>query len=218
MKKILIIQPHSDDVFLSCYHLLRLSKQGFLELNILTVSNDPKRIEEDKRMADYFSAKIVSFNGEYKDNSYSNYWKTHKTFDEFDLARFFFKNDDRKQFLDTMKELQSVALKYKLKEYIVFSPFGAGHPFHYQVSFCLRKLANFFYRDFPHSYKPLRGLKFFKEKVANYEMVNSVDMRVFQPEKIREFGEFYKSQSGFLFYEKNNLEKCLPEEIYIKKQ
>ena len=51
MFKRLIIQPHSDDALFSAAHMMLGGDNGF-EVAVLTVENDPKRIKEDKELAE----------------------------------------------------------------------------------------------------------------------------------------------------------------------
>ena len=73
-----------------------------------------------------------------------------------------------------------------------------------------------FYREFPHSYKRKAQVQFGKE-------LNRVELLLdFNDNKINELKyilaqKFYKTQSGFFFYEHSNLEKLYPEEYYIYK-
>ena len=51
-KKLLLIQPHSDDILFSCSHLLF---DGQYEKEVLTIENNPKRISEDVKLYDFLN-------------------------------------------------------------------------------------------------------------------------------------------------------------------
>jgi len=208
--KILIVQPHSDDALLSCYHLFDSTNK----IVILTVEDDQKRISEDKQLQDIFNDVVIDNCKDTVDGTYSDYWKKHKIFNWREVLKLYIKKYDYGEYKHLKYQLIDKITKCKNKGFTIFVPFGAGHPFHLIIHKICYNLADYFYRDFPHSYKTQRGLRYFEEQKNNYRLVSSTDVTPFQAEKIRIFGEVYKSQRAFQFYEKNNLEKCYPEEIY----
>jgi len=71
-KKLLLVQPHSDDILFSCFHLL--IKED-VEVQVLTVENDPRRIEEDQKLYDFLNIPFHHLDLDFKDESYYGFKK-----------------------------------------------------------------------------------------------------------------------------------------------
>lgn len=218
MDKILIIQPHSDDAILSCSNFI--FGQNF-KTKVLTIEKNDKRIAEDRLLSDYIGVKYFNLGVEVIDDYYSEFFKVNGRNVELSdstVIPFYVKRFGKDKVKELRKVLNAKIDKYINKGYIIVCPLGIGHPFHYFVRYLLRKIENsfIFYREFPHSYKRKAQVQFGKE-------LNRVELLLdFNDNKINELKyilaqKFYKTQSGFFFYEHSNLEKLYPEEYYIYK-
>ena len=74
-EKLLLIQPHSDDILFSCSHFLFLPQY---EVQVLTVENDPKRILEDEKLFDFLNIPFHHLDLDFKDDSYYGFNKEYK--------------------------------------------------------------------------------------------------------------------------------------------
>jgi len=74
-EKLLLIQPHSDDILFSCSHFLFLPQY---EVQVLTVENDPKRIAEDEKLFDFLNIPFHHLDLDFKDDSYYEFHKNYK--------------------------------------------------------------------------------------------------------------------------------------------
>lgn len=219
MDKVLIIQPHSDDALLSCAKFL--FSEDF-KCKVLTVEKNTKRLLEDEKVSDFIGVKYFNLGVEVMDDYYSEFFKTY--------GRNAVLNDDNvvgfykeKLGVDKIKELR-IALKKKVSKYIdrgyiIVCPLGVGHPFHYLVRYLLRKIEdNFiFYREFPHAFKK-KALKQLEEYRVNLDLLFNFDNKDVNKLKYEVAQKFYRTQSGFFFYEHSNVLKLLPEEFYVKSE
>lgn len=218
MKKYLIIQPHSDDALFNCFHILINPE---LEVEVLTIENDPKRSEEDRNLYGFLQIPVHHLDLQFKDESYYGYFKEYKETTDADSMEYL------KRYFGTekVKEIEKSVVKW-VKSYVkkhpgvkILVPWGVGHPFHLFVRDIIAN--NFppedvqYYREFPHSYKR-RSKHQVEVQSAQYELIESVPVQDFHEIKWQLASKFYRSQSGLLFFEHGYIEKKLPEEIYAK--
>jgi len=214
MKKLLIVQPHSDDALFSCSHFLFSSKY---EVQILTVENDSKRILEDEKLYNFLNISFHHLNLNFHDESYYEFHKNYKevtheaTYEH--LNKYFGKEKLNEIELGVVKWINKF-LKNN-KGYSVVAPWGIGHPFHFFIKDILEKHYSdlLYYREFPHSYKRRSQVQVEKQK-QKYILKCSVPVEEFHEIKWKLASKFYRSQSGLQFYEQGYIKKKLPEEIY----
>ena len=215
-EKLLLIQPHSDDILFSCSHFLFLPQY---EVQVLTVENDPKRIAEDEKLFEFLNIPFHHLDINFIDDSYYGYYK----------KSGFAEMSDRQseQFLyeyyenGVLDNLGNSLINFiedflqKFPDYKIVSPLGIGHPFHHWVFSFLSCYGHteFCYREFPHSYKR-KAKKHLESRLLKFELFSSVDVSEFDEVKWKLASKFYRSQSGLLFYEQGYIKKRLNEEIY----
>lgn len=215
-EKLLIVSPHSDDAVFCCSHVFFLPEY---EVQVLTVENDKRRVEEDKKLFDFISVPYHHLNVEFKDNSY---YEFHKRYKEVTIeSTYKYLNEYfGKETLNEIKEALVNWIKFFLKEkkeYTILAPWGVGHPFHLFIRETLQSVLSYmeYYREFPHSYKKRSQIQVQKQK-QEYTLKRSVSVDEFHDVKWQLASKFYKSQSGLLFFENGYIKKKLPEEIYIR--
>lgn len=218
MNKVLIIQPHSDDAILSCSNFI--FGQDF-QTKVLTVEKNDKRIAEDKSLSDYIGVKYFNLGVEVIDDYYSEFFKTYGRNTELSdstVIPFYLKKFGKDKVKELRKALKAKVEKYIDRGYIIVCPLGVGHPFHYFVRYLLRKIEDsfIFYREFPHSYKK-KALGQFNRELNKVELLFDFDDKETNSLKYVLAQKFYKTQSGFFFYEHSNVEKLYPEEYYTYK-
>lgn len=213
----LIIQPHSDDALLNCGHLLFAPN---VLVHILTVENDPKRAEEDRRLYDFLQIPVehLPLDG-FKDDSYYGFKKAYKSMNVENCYEFLNEHYGR----STLDEIED-ALKSRVQEFLkgkkgwtIMAPWGVGHPFHLFVRETLQNtVSNLeYYREFPHSYKR-RAQAQYQEQLKEYTLKGTYPVEEFHDVKFKLATKFYRTQSGFFFYEHGYIEKRLPEEVYVR--
>ena len=218
--KLLLIQPHSDDLLFSCSNLLF---DNNFEKQVLTIENNPKRIKEDEQLYSFLDIKFNHLNVPFDDQSYYSYHKSYKEVtikDSYDfLIRFFGKQiitDIENEFKEYLKKFFK---ENKKEEIVIVAPWGIGHPFHIFVRNLIDKASGdttiWYYREFPHSYKKRSKTQVEKQQ-AEYKLLNSVSIEDWSDVKWDLAKKFYKSQSSLLWFEQGYIKKQLPEEIYIK--
>lgn len=216
MKKLLIVSPHSDDALFSCAHAFLGS--GY-EAQVLTIENNPKRIAEDKALYEFIGVPFHHLKVEFDDQSYYEYFKRFKTVNHTDAMGFL----DEYLGTETMREIGDALAKFlndfkkKNPGYKIVAPLGISHPFHYFIHSLLKGMADYFYREFPHSYKK-RSKTQMEETLLKFELHKSIPVQEIHDVKFDLAKKFYKSQSGLLFFEQGYIKKCLPEEIYVKRK
>lgn len=219
MDKILIIQPHSDDAILSCGRFLL---NNDFKVKVLTIDNNSKRLEEDRVVGKLIGVKYVPFISDMTDENdygefFNRYGKKAELCDEnvLDFYRSRFGKDKIKEF---RKSLRQKVLSYSEKGYLICCPLGVGHPFHYFVRYLLRKIEGgfIFYREFPHSYKRKANNQFVS-CLENLDLLQKFDDEGINTLKYEIAQKCYKSQSGFFFYEHDNIKKLHSEEFYTIK-
>ena len=75
--KILLVQPHSDDVLFSASKFL-LNREDYGSVVLLTVENSPLRNKEDEELANLFNLKDIHLEGLVNDESYYHFYKEDK--------------------------------------------------------------------------------------------------------------------------------------------
>lgn len=214
-KKMLIVQPHSDDALFNCTKFIFSDK---FDVEILTVESDPKRILEDEKLYNFLGIKHFNIKGiEFIDDSYYGFFKMYKGVDDKNAIDFLNEHYGK----DKMKEIKKAVLKFvsKFKEQnpdcIVLIPLGIAHPFHYFIHKILLEEADLFYREFPHSYKK-RSQEQLQTVLKDYNLWGKFDNLEAHAMKFELAKKFYKTQSGLLFYEQGYIKKQLPEEFYVR--
>jgi len=215
IKKVLIIQPHSDDALFCCSSFLLASD---CKVKVLTVENDVKRIAEDTKLYGFLDIPYSHLNVEFKDESYYGYNKEYPEVTIEDSLNYLVTYFGNK----TLNEIEEAIVKWvndfmkKNPGYRILVPWGVGHPFHIFVrNVCETMLDEklMYYRDFPHSFKRRSRLQVEKQKEI-YRLSSSVEVEEFHDIKWKLASKFYRTQSGLQFYEQGYIRKKLPEEFY----
>lgn len=218
MEKVLLIQPHSDDVLFSCSHFLF---QPDYDVHVLTVENDPKRIAEDEKLYEFLNIPYHHLDLDFKDESYYGFNKEYKEV-TLEAAYNYLNSYFGRETINEIEEMLVKWVKNFLKHnkgYKIIVPWGVGHPFHLFVRETLQNsFSNLeYYRDFPHSYKRRSKLQVQHQK-QEYTLKRSVPVTEFHDVKWKLASKFYRSQSGLLFYEQGYIKKELPEEIWERNE
>lgn len=218
MDKILIIQPHSDDAILSCSNFLF---GGDFSTKVLTVEKNDKRLAEDKALSEFIGITYFNLGVDVFDDYYSEFFKEYGRNTELsdtNVVSFYTKHLGKEKIEELKKALLNKVGKYIRLGYIIVCPMGVGHPFHYLVRYLLRKIESgfVFYREFPHSYKRKASLQFDKELEKFEPLFNFSDEEINRL-KYAVAQKFYRTQSGFFFYEQANIKKLYSEEYYVYK-
>lgn len=216
MKKFLIIQPHSDDAILSCSSFL-LNEE--FESIVLTVENNCKRIKEDKKLFELIEIEYKNLDIELVDDLYSDFFKEYgKTtvLNIENVSEFYFKKFGIEKIEELCLKLNKEIDYYKEKGYKIVCPLGIGHPFHLLVKSLILDTTDFiFYKEFPHSYKKKITAQLEEIMPSLSKYVEVVENDDYHQIKFLLAQKFYKSQSGFFFYEKNLIEKKIKEEFFV---
>lgn len=212
--KKLLVQPHSDDIILSLYHLLKTNEPENLE--ILTIENDEKRLKEEIPLYKELGINFTVFPEILpKDDSYGDFFKAHKQVDSVNAISFFQARWGIKP-IDTFMDYFPKYLEYKKQQgFQIWLPLGAGNAYHKLVTEAGKEKVDFFYRDWPHSYKR-RGMKQMEEEInkGEYGIVYEAEEEYLK-EKFDVFYKFYKSQRSLLWFEKSKSEKYYTEQVYF---
>lgn len=216
--KMLLIQPHSDDILFSASHLLFNDE---IDKEVLTIENNVKRVKEDEKLYDFLNIKYSHLNVEFDDQSFYGFHKRYDNVESensFEYLSEFFGNE---KLLEIKKEIVDFIEKYisENKNVVIVLPWGVGHPFHIFVRDVVTEVIKdrmklWFYRDFPHSYKK-RAREQVNEQLKNYYLLISTPVVDFCDVKWDLAKKFYKSQSGLLWFEQGYIAKNLPEDIYV---
>jgi hypothetical protein len=215
-KKILLIQPHSDDILFSASHYLFNSKPED-DVVVLTVEYNKKRLAEDEEVCQHFGAKLMTLEVKADStNFHKEYYSLHTQMDDESALDFCVSKMGTETFLKLEKELRKTLKKFKKDGYTIVTCLGVGHPFHWLTRILTQDKADLFYRDFPHSYK--RRNQAYLNGIVNSEFELSFTSNPDKEHaiKIDLVKSYYKTQSSLLFFEKRYIEKCLPEEFYEK--
>jgi hypothetical protein len=218
-EKYLIVSPHSDDALLCAAHVIL--GDGF-EVEIVTVENDPIRIEEDKKLYGFLNIPFHHLDVEFKDESYYGHKKEYPqgvtVENSFAYLRSYLGSDTLNEIEEALHSFIRKFFKDKKhRGFKILAPWGIGHPFHLFVRYCVQlEVSNAeYYREFPHSYKK-RAQAQVELQSREYELVRSVPVEGFADIKWKLARKFYRSQSGLLFYEQGYIKKNLPEEIWAR--
>lgn len=213
MKRALIISPHSDDAILCCGHILLGDDY---EATVLTVECNPRRLAEDRKLCEFIERPHATPTlPDFIDDLYPEYFRTKgrtAVLTREDVRAFY---ETRLSIpLDTLRrELRSAVADYGHDGYTVFGPMGVGHPFHLLINEMIADLCDYYYREFPHSYKRRAQTQFADETQSLKRAWVCADPDVHEV-KMALAQKFYRSQSGFFFYEQGSIKKQYPEEIY----
>lgn len=212
-KKVLLIQPHSDDIILSASHYLY--NKEYTSKVILTVENNPKRLLEDQEICNHFGAKLIRLEAKADSTDFHKlYYKEHSEMDDKTAMKFCQKMMGKENLGEVVSELEDLVSEYKKQGYLIVTCLGVGHPFHWLTRVVTEELADVFYRDFPHSYK--RRNQAYLNGLVNSKFVLKFTDDENHTDKISLFTQYYKTQSSFLFFEQGYIKKQLPEEFYTK--
>lgn len=210
--KYLIIQPHSDDALICCSHYLFNE-----ECVVLTIENNPKRIQEDNKVSEIINAEYKTLSVDIIEEAYSDYFKEYgkdAVLTEDDVLVFFANRLGLEKIEKLSLELNNQLEEYRSKGYQIICPMGVGHPFHFLVRILITNQKGFiYYREFAHSYKR-RAKRQFETEMQNLTLVLSDDNKDNHDVKFEVAQKCYKSQSGFFFYELGYIKKDIPEEFY----
>lgn len=216
MKKILLIQPHSDDILFSASHFL-FNRKDYKKIKILTVEFNADRLLEDEDVCRHFDVELMTLETKADStNFHKEYYDQHSQMDDESAMEFCVNKIGKKTFKKLVKELDKTMEWHKSKGYTIVTCLGVGHPFHWLTRMLTQDSADLFYRDFPHSYK--RRNQAYLNGIVNSEFELSFTST---PEehhalKMDLIKTYYKSQSSLLFFEKRYIDKKLPEEFYEK--
>lgn len=217
-QKLLIVQPHSDDALFSCSNFLFNPEY---QVEILTIENNSKRIEEDKKLYKFLNIPFYHLNSDFDDQSYYSYHKKYKEVtveQSYTHLQDFF---DKETLLDIESQLSEFLAAYfkRNKKVIVVAPWGIGHPFHIFIRDILEKNISllWYYREFPHSYKKRSRIQV-EHQLEDFELKYNFPTEETADVKWGLAKKFYKTQSSLLFFEGGHISKNYPEEIYIRKE
>jgi hypothetical protein len=216
-QKLLLIQPHSDDIlFSSSYFILHPDEY---ECEVLTIENNPKRIKEDKALYEFLGIKHYNLNVAFDDQSYYGYHKQYKEVTAEDSIVYLQEYFGKKVLSEIEAQLKQFIDNYNKthKAYIVVAPWGIGHPFHLYIRMIVEQNIGdvLYYREFPHSYKKRSKIQVIKQQEI-CRLLHSFDLKECNDVKWQLAKKFYKSQSSLLWFEQGYIKKQLPEEIYMK--
>ena len=214
-KKLLCIQPHSDDILFSAAHFLFDERY---EVEILTIEHNAKRVAEDEKLYGFLGIPYHNLNIQFDDQSFYGFHKKYKDVtleNSIEHLTEFFGSDKLEEISNAIKKF----LKSVSSDVQVVVPWGVGHPFHIFVRDVVEKSVKkplWYYRDFPHSYKK-RASNQVKLQLEDFELLSSIPVAEFNDVKWDLAKKFYKSQSGLLWFEQGYIQKQLPEEVYVRK-
>ena len=215
-KTFLIIQPHSDDAILSCCSFILSSDDN---IEVLGIENNPKRIKEDINLFKFIGVKFQHLNLDFIDNCYSGFYKLIGTNGamEHDVVMAYLTEYFTLEVINKIKSNLIEFLFSNKDKYEYILPLGIGHPFHYFIFDIVKDLSyvKYFYREFPHSFKR-RTKNQFDAAIKGMRLFYSNDDVELHDLKFKIAQKFYKSQSGFFFYEQGNIKKYYKEEIYVR--
>lgn len=212
-KKVLLIQPHSDDIILSASKYLY--DPEYKKKVILTVENNPKRLLEDQEICNHFGAHLIRLLTPSDSTGFhKEYYADNKVMDDMSAMKFCENKMGADNLSKVSEELEELVTNYKNDGYEIVTCMGVGHPFHWLVRVITHNLADVFYRDFPHSYKRRNQAYLVGIVDTLFQLKELSDEN--HEGKIELFKKYYKTQSSFLFFEQRYIDKALPEEYYEK--
>ena len=220
MKKILIIQPHSDDALFSVSHLIFSDR----DISILTIENNPKRVSEDEKLYEFLGKNYHHLSVDFNDQCFYDFHKQYKSLNSKNGNDFLKEYFGEKKLDEIRKSVENFVSNFINKSkgrVVIYVPWGIGHPFHLFIREVIeyafsKKQEIRFYRDFPHSYKR-RASQQIAEESLNFDLYKKYPVEDFADIKWDLARRFYKSQSGLLWFEQGYIKKNLPEEVYVRK-
>lgn len=218
-KKILCVQPHSDDILFSASHFLFDSDR--FDVSVLTIEPNPKRIAEDEKLYGFLGIPYQHLDVEFDDQSFYGFHKKYHEVTSENAVEWLTEYFGEEKIDEIRHAILDFFRKFRRKnpDTQILVPWGVGHPFHIFVRDVIEEEANrplWYYRDFPHSYKKRAGSQVLFQ-LQNFDLLNSTDVADFADVKWDLAKKFYKSQSGLLFFEQGYIKKNLPEDIYVRK-
>lgn len=218
-KDILLIQPHSDDILFSCAKYL-FEADNYKTVTILTFEADEKRIKEDEKLIDFFpNLKVEHLNVDYIDKSHKEYFQANKRVSENAFV-FLEQKMGEKKMMEFASQYEKYILKKEQHPLEIVSCLGVGHPFHYFVNYLTVADADYFYREFPHSYKRRNQEQFLElthgtnEIKKAFQLSHEFDDKDLNKLKFEIASKVYRSQSGLIFFEYGYIKKLLPEQYF----
>lgn len=210
---VLLVQPHSDDIIFSASKYLH-NRKKYDDVIMLTIEHDEDRLKEDIELCNKFDIQLLTLETKVSSkNFHKEYYQQHSTMDDKSAWEFCLNKIGKKEMSNLTNELNELLIMMK-PTYQIITCLGVGHPFHFLTTKLTKEHADLFYRDFPHSYKR-RNKEYFNGIVnSEFQLKNTFDINKF--DKFSYVKEYYKSQSSLLFFEKNYIDKMLPEEYYEK--
>lgn len=220
MKKILIIQPHSDDALFSVSHLIFSDR----DISILTIENNSKRVSEDEKLYEFLGKNYHHLSVDFNDQCFYDFHKQYKSLNSKNGNDFLKEYFGEKKLDEIRKSVENFVSNFINKSkgrVVIYVPWGIGHPFHLFIREVIeyafsKKQEIRFYRDFPHSYKR-RASQQIAEESLNFDLYKKYPVEDFADIKWDLARRFYKSQSGLLWFEQGYIKKNLPEEVYVRK-
>ena len=220
MKKILIIQPHSDDALFSVSHLIFSDR----DISILTIENNPKRVSEDEKLYEFLGKNYHHLSVDFNDQCFYDFHKQYKSLNSKngnDFLKEYFGEKKLDEIRKSVENFVSNFINKSKSRVVIYVPWGIGHPFHLFIREVIehafsKKQEIRFYRDFPHSYKR-RASQQIAEESLNFDLYKKYPVEDFADIKWDLARRFYKSQSGLLWFEQGYIKKNLPEEVYVRK-
>ena len=210
-KKILIVQPHSDDALISLFTLINDKKNT---VHILTIEKDEKRFQEDLKIPLHFSNVTIlpAFGEPAHFSARGPYYKLRnaKKMTGRDFSRYYSRLMKTPRYSYWKRKLRKKIRGYINKGFDVFLPCGIGHPEHWLVTNAIEGIQTYFYRDLPHAVKRKN-----KNELEKFIHGKRVAMNNRSPKiKLRKLKKIYKSQRILFWYDEKNV--MMNEIIYAR--
>jgi len=209
-RKVLIVQPHSDDALISLFTLINNKKNT---VHILTIEKDEKRFKEDLKIPLHFSNVTVlpTFGTPTPFSARGAYYtlRNAKKMTGSDFRRYYSRLMKTSRYSNWKRKLRKKIRSYINKGFDVILPCGIGHPEHWLVTNAVSGINTYFYRDLPHAVK--RRNKDALEKFIHGKkvVVNNRSTKM----KLRKLKRIYRSQSMLFWYDEK---KVMMNEIVYK--
>ena len=129
MKKILIIQPHSDDALFSVSHLIFSDR----DISILTIENNPKRVSEDEKLYEFLGKNYHHLSVDFNDQCFYDFHKQYKSLNSKNGNDFLKEYFGEKKLDEIRKSVENFVSNFINKSkgrVVIYVPWGIGHPFH----------------------------------------------------------------------------------------
>lgn len=118
------------------------------------------------------------------------------------------------------KDLLNALDPLLLKSNLILTVLGVGNPAHFFlrefiIKNYVKKTSVFFFRDFPHSYDSTKlGNLPFSQYIRDFKKVSSIGSTVEFTSKVELFKKYYPSQKSLLWFEREQFDNPVPEEVY----